>query len=78
MKIKHVVWKVLKNSDDELTINIKPNKKYIVVNVDEPYAENIFNVLRDGEKEKGNWKNEPETFKEWLELEDEYCEEKEN
>lgn len=63
----YVVWKVLEDIDDQLTIAIRPNRKYIVVNVDEPYAKGIFEVLKKGEEAKGTWtENDAKTFEEFI------------
>ncbi len=35
--------------------------KYLVVNVDEPYAEEIFNLIRWAEIKKGTW-DRPDDF----------------
>lgn len=46
---------------------LKPDHLYFVIDVKEPYAEKIFEVLKAGQLEKDDW---PEgkhiTFKEWV------------
>ena len=44
---------------------LKDGRLYIVVNIDEAYAEKVFEALRDGERARGRW-NEPTGFLEWV------------
>lgn len=46
---------------------IKPGRKYFIINLDEPYAEKIFQVLKEGQMEKGEWPEGDISFKEWKE-----------
>ena len=40
--------------------------KYLIVNVDEPYAEKVFEIIRDNEKAKGTW-DATDSFKDFVE-----------
>lgn len=46
---------------------MKPGNRYIIVNIDEPYAEEIYEVLKRGQKDKDEWPEGSLTYKEWLE-----------
>lgn len=41
------------------------NNKYLVINVDEPYAEKVFELIRDSEKQKGTW-DATDNFKDFV------------
>lgn len=41
------------------------NNHYLVVNVDEPYAEQVFLLIQEHEKSKGTWDG-PETFRDFV------------
>ena len=43
----------------------KSKNKYLIVNVDEPYAEEVFKIIRDSEKAKGTW-DAPDNFKDFV------------
>lgn len=45
---------------------IPSDNHYLVVNVDEPYAWEVFALIKKIEKQKGTWDG-PETFKEFVE-----------
>jgi hypothetical protein len=47
--------------------NMKPGNHYIIVNIDEPYAEEIYEVLKRGQKDKDDWPEGEISFREWLE-----------
>lgn len=47
---------------------MKPGHRYFVINVDEPYAEKIYQVLKEGQVAKKAWPEGDITFKEWLYL----------
>lgn len=47
---------------------IKPNKRYFIINVDEPYAEKIYSVLKEGQQAKKEWPEGDISFKEWKHL----------
>jgi hypothetical protein len=47
--------------------DMKPGNKYFAINVDEPYAEKIYEVLKQGQIEKGEWPEGNISFKEWVE-----------
>lgn len=44
---------------------MKPGRNYILINVDEPYAEAAFNVLKAGQMAKGEWPEGDIGFLEW-------------
>jgi hypothetical protein len=46
---------------------INTNNKYLVINVDAPYAEQVFNLLKEFEKSKGTWGNAPNNFDDFVE-----------
>ena len=47
--------------------NMKPGNRYIIVNIDEPYAEEIYEILKRGQLEKEDWPEGELTFAEWCE-----------
>jgi hypothetical protein len=47
---------------------IKPERRYFIINIDEPYAEEIYKVLKRGETRKGKWPEGDISFEEWIEL----------
>ncbi len=42
------------------------DNKYLIVNTDEPYAEQVFDLIKHHELEKGTWDKE-ENFKDFVE-----------
>lgn len=42
------------------------NKKYLIVNVDEPYALDVFNLIKEHEQDKGTW-DASDDFKTFIE-----------
>jgi len=44
---------------------IKPGHDYFVINIDEPYAKVIYEVLKAGQIAKGQWPEGDITFEEW-------------
>ena len=44
----------------------KEGRRYFIINIDEPYAEKIFEVLKKGQKAKGEWPEGDSTFEEWV------------
>lgn len=50
-----------------MLIEMKPGEEYFVINIDEPYAEEIFEVLKRGQIAKDKWPEGDITFKEWQE-----------
>jgi len=46
---------------------MKPGRKYFIINLDEPYAEEIYQVLKAGQIAKGEWPEGDITFEEWKE-----------
>ena len=47
--------------------DMKPGRKYIIINIDEPYAEKVYEVLKHGQTEKGEWPEGDISFNEWKE-----------
>jgi hypothetical protein len=47
---------------------MKPGRKYIIINVDEPYAKIVFEILKYGQMEKDQWPEGDISFEEWTEL----------
>lgn len=46
---------------------LKPGRLYFVINIDEPYAEKIFEVLKEEQTKLEQWPEGPNiTFKEWV------------
>lgn len=43
----------------------KPGNNYFIINIDEPYAEDIYRVLKAGQEKKGEWPEGDITFEEW-------------
>jgi len=46
---------------------LKPGNEYFIINLDEPYAQEIFEVLKRGQMAKGQWSEGDITFEEWQE-----------
>ena len=44
---------------------MKPGRRYFIINIDEPYAEEIYQVLKRGQMAKGEWPEGDITFEEW-------------
>lgn len=51
---RFIITKINNNGN---IVQPQPNKKHIVINIDEPYAQKVFELIRDHEKEKGTWDN---------------------
>jgi hypothetical protein len=47
---------------------MKPGHCYFIINIDEPYAEDIYKLLKHGQMEKGEWEEGDISFEEWKEL----------
>lgn len=45
--------------------SMKPGRKYFIINIDEPYAEEIYEVLKRGQIAKGEWPEGDMSFAEW-------------
>jgi hypothetical protein len=43
----------------------KPGHRYFIVNIDEPYAREIFEVLKRGQIAKNEWPEGDISFEEW-------------
>jgi hypothetical protein len=48
--------------------DMKPGREYFIINIDEPYAAEIFEVLKRGQMAKGEWPEGDISFEEWQEL----------
>jgi hypothetical protein len=46
---------------------MQPGNRYFIINIDEPYAEEIYEVLRRGQIVKGEWPEGDISFEEWIE-----------
>ena len=44
---------------------MKPGRAYFIINIDEPYAEDIFKTLKQGQIEKDEWPEGDIDFKTW-------------
>jgi hypothetical protein len=44
---------------------MKPEREYFIINIDEPYAEEIYEVLKRGQMAKGEWPEGDISFEEW-------------
>lgn len=47
--------------------DMKPGNEYFIINIDEPYAEQIYEVLKAGQMAKGEWPEGDISFQEWQE-----------
>lgn len=47
-------------------IPCETNKKYLIINTDEPYAKEVFELIRTNEKQKGTW-DAPDDFNIFIE-----------
>ena len=45
---------------------MKPGRRYFIINLDEPYAPEIYEILKRGETVKGTWSEGDITFSEWI------------
>jgi len=46
---------------------LKRFREYFIINIDEPYAQEIFDVLKRGQMAKGEWPEGDISFEEWQE-----------
>lgn len=46
---------------------MKPGRRYFIINLDEPYAEEVYEVLKRGQMAKGEWPEGDISFEEWKE-----------
>lgn len=46
---------------------IKTGREYMFINIDEPYAEEIYEILKRGQMAKGEWPEGDISFEEWQE-----------
>jgi len=44
---------------------MKLGRKYLLINIDEPYAEKIYAILKEGQMAKGEWPEGGIDFEEW-------------
>lgn len=47
---------------------MKPGRRYFIINLDEPYAKVIYEVLKYGQMVKDKWPEGDISFEEWKEL----------
>ena len=47
--------------------DMKPGREYFIINIKEPYAHEIYEVLKRGQMAKGEWPEGDITFEEWQE-----------
>ena len=47
---------------------MKPGRKYIIVNINEPYAKQVYEILKKGQIKKGEWPEGDISFEEWKKL----------
>lgn len=45
---------------------MKPGRRYITINIDEPYARAIYEILKYGETVKRTWPEGDISFEEWI------------
>ena len=45
---------------------MKKGNRYFLINIDEPYAREIYEILKRGQTEKGAWPEGDITFDEWV------------
>ena len=46
---------------------LKPDRLYFIINIDESYASRIFEVLKEEETKRGNWPERDISYREWVE-----------
>lgn len=46
----------------------KPGRHYFTINIDEPYAPQVFAIMKQGEQAKGTWPEGDISFEEWREV----------
>ncbi|HQF36725.1 MAG TPA: hypothetical protein PLL26_03760 [Candidatus Dojkabacteria bacterium] len=46
---------------------LKPDHLYMIIDIKEPYIEKIFEILKAGQIEKGDWPEGDIDFKTWVE-----------
>lgn len=47
---------------------MKHGRRYFIINIDEPYSEEIYQSLKNGEMAKGTWVEGDISFDEWIRL----------
>lgn len=47
---------------------MKPGRQYFIINIDEPYAEEIYEILKQGQMKKGDWPEGNVSFDVWKKL----------
>ena len=45
---------------------MKPEQRYFIINIDEPYARAIYEILKAGQIAKGKWPEGDISFEEWI------------
>jgi hypothetical protein len=46
---------------------LKPDRLYFIINIDESYAPRIFEVLKEEQTKKGQWPEGNISYREWVE-----------
>lgn len=44
---------------------MKPGRRYFLINIDEPYARIIYEILKYGQTQKGKWPEGDISFEQW-------------
>ena len=44
---------------------MKPERRYFIINIDEPYASEVYEILKRGQMAKGEWPEGDISFEEW-------------
>ena len=45
---------------------MKPENRYMIINIDESYAKEVYEILKAGQIEKGEWPEGNISFDEWV------------
>jgi hypothetical protein len=55
----------VKLEDLNMEKQMKPGRRYFIINIDEPYAVKIYQALKEGQTAKGEWPEGDISFEEW-------------
>jgi hypothetical protein len=47
---------------------IREGKRYFIISIDEPYAREIYEILKKGQTAKGEWPEGDISFEKWIDL----------
>jgi len=53
------------DKEQHMLKEMKPGKRYFIINLDEPYAREIYEILKRGQTAKGQWPEGDISFEEW-------------